>query len=67
MYGQKGNKVNKGGQHMIAVETISQYMYVWTSWHKGFKKEGKFTQEGPMELKSLREQLTLLVKGQRQK
>ena len=49
----KGKKINKGGQHTIAVDAIKRHMYAWTPRHKQFKKEGKCTQEGPMELKRL--------------
>jgi len=49
----KGKKINKGGQHMIAVDEIKWYMYALTPRHKRFKKEGTFTREGPMELKRL--------------
>ena len=38
-------------------------MIAWTPRHKPFKKEGKFTQEGPMEMKRLCEMLLPLVKG----
>ena len=62
----KGKRINKGGQHTIAVDAKSRYMYPWTPRHKQFKKEGKFTQEGPMELKCLCKMLTPLVKGQPQ-
>ena len=48
---------------MIAVDAIKWYMYAWSPRHKQLKKEGTFTQEGPMELKRLCKKLIPLVKG----
>ena len=59
----KGKKINKGGQHTIVVDAKKRYPIAWTPRHKLFKKEGKFTQEGPMEMKRLCEMLLPLVKG----
>ena len=44
----RGKKESKGGQHIIALDARSRYMYVWTPRHKGFPKGSPFTQEGPM-------------------
>ena len=38
-------------------------MYAWTPRHQQYKKEGKFTQEEPIELKCLCKMLTPLVNG----
>jgi hypothetical protein len=62
----RGKKSSKGGQHTIAVDAKTRYLYAWTPRHKGFEKKAPFTQEGPMELKRLCEEITPLVIGEDQ-
>ena len=62
----RGKKDLKGGQHTIAVDARSRYMYAWTPRHKGSPKESTFTQEGPMEVKRIVGILNPLVAGKKQ-
>jgi hypothetical protein len=59
----RGKKVSKGGQHTLAVDALSRYIYAYTPWHSRFTHTAPFTQEGPAEVKRLLDQLIPLVRG----
>jgi hypothetical protein len=40
----QGKKTEKGGQHVLLLDSKRQYTYAWTSHHKFFEVEQPFTQ-----------------------
>ena len=60
----RGKKVNKGGQHTMAVDAQSCYIYGYTPRHNRFTHTAPFTAEGPAKVKRLVEILNPLVIGE---
>ena len=56
-----GKKANKGGQHTIAVDSKSQYIYAWIPRHKIHDRTPPFTAEGHSEIKHILDVLKALV------
>ena len=48
---------------MLAVDTRQHYVYGYTARHSFWEKEPSFTQQGPIEVKRLTDDLTKLVIG----
>ena len=48
-----GKKCNKGGQHVVALDTKRRYLYSWTPRHKFIQREPGWTAEGPYEIKRI--------------
>jgi hypothetical protein len=59
----QGKKTDKGGQHVLLLDTKRQYIYAWTLRHKFFDVVQPFTATGPAEVKHLVEMITPLVVG----
>ena len=58
-----GKKCDKGGQHVLLLDSKRRYIYAWTPRHKFFPKTPPFTASGPAEVKQIVELITSLVKG----
>jgi hypothetical protein len=57
----QGKKTNKGGQHVLLLDSKRQYIYAWTPRHKFFEVVRPFTATGPAEVKPLVDMITSLV------
>ncbi len=56
----QGKKTDKGGQHVLLLDSKRQYIYAWTPHHKFFEVVQPFTATGPAEVKHLVDIITLL-------
>ncbi len=59
----QGKKTNKGGQHVVLLDSKRRYMYAWTIHHKFFEVVQPFTSTGSAEVKRLVDNITPLVVG----
>ncbi len=59
----QGKKTDKGGQHVLLLDSKRRYIYAWTSCHKFFELVQPFTTIGPAEVKRLVNMITPLVLG----
>jgi len=59
----QGKKTDKGGQHVLLLDSKRRYMYAWTPRHKFFEVVQPFTATGPAEVKRLVDNITPLVVG----
>ncbi len=59
----QGKKTDKGGQHVLLLDSKRQYMYAWTPHHKFFEVVRPFTATGPAEVRRLVDMITPLVVG----
>jgi hypothetical protein len=59
----QGKKTDKGGQHVLLLDSKRQYIYAWTSHHKFFEVVQPFMATGPAEVKRLMDMITPLVIG----
>ncbi len=59
----KGKKTNKGGQHVLLLDSKRTYIYAYTPRHKFFEVVHPFTATGPAEVKRLVDNITPLVVG----
>jgi hypothetical protein len=59
----QGKKTDKGGQHVLLLDSKRRYMYAWTPCHKFFEVVRPFTATGPAEVKRLVDMVTPLVAG----
>ena len=57
----KGKNCSRGGQHTVVVGASSRYIYVYTPRHKLFKRDKRFPQEGPSEVKRLMDTLNPII------
>ena len=48
-----GKKCNKGGQHVLLLDSRRRYMYAWTPRHKFYPVVQPFTASGPAEVKRI--------------
>jgi hypothetical protein len=46
----QGKKTDKGGQHVLLLDSKRQYIYAWTPCHKLFEVVQPFTATGPAEV-----------------
>jgi len=58
-----GKKTDKGGQHVLLLDSTRQYMYAWSPRHKFFPITQPFTATGPAEVVHMIDIITPLVKG----
>jgi hypothetical protein len=59
----QGKKTDKGGQHVLLLDSKRQCINAWTPCHKFFKVVQPFTATGPAEVKCLVNTITPLVVG----
>ncbi len=59
----QGKKTDKGGQHVLLLDSKWQYIYVFTPCHKFFEVVQPFMVTGPAEVKHLVDIITPLVVG----
>ncbi len=59
----KGKKTDKGGQHVLLLDSKRQYIYAYTPHHKLFEVVQPFTATCPAEVKRLVDNITPLVVG----
>ena len=59
----QGKKTDKGGQHVLLLDSKRQYIYAYTLPHKFFEVVQSFTATGPAEVKCLVDIITPLVVG----
>ncbi len=59
----QGKKTDKGGQHVLLIDSKRQYTYEWTPRHKFFEVVSPFMATGPAEVKHLMDMITPLVIG----
>ncbi len=59
----QGKKIDKGGQHMLLLDSIRRYIYAWTPHHKFFEVVHPFMATGPAEVKCLVEMIAPLITG----
>jgi hypothetical protein len=59
----QGKKTDKGGQHVLLLDSIRRYIYACTPCHKFFEVVQPFTEIGPLEVKRLVDMITPLVVG----
>ncbi len=59
----QGKKTNKGGQHVLLLDSNRWYIYAWTPHHKFFEVVRPFTATGPADVKPLVDMITPLVVG----
>ena len=59
----KGKKTDKGGQHVLLLDSKRRYIYAYTPCHKFFEVVQPFTATGPAEVKRLVNMITPLVVG----
>jgi hypothetical protein len=59
----QGKKTDKGGQHVLLLDSKRQYIHAWTPRHKFFEVVQPFTATSPAEVKRLVDMITLLVVG----
>jgi hypothetical protein len=58
-----GKKTDKGGQHVLLLDSKRRYIYAYTPRHKFFEVVQPFTATGPAEVKRLVDIITPLVVG----
>jgi hypothetical protein len=58
-----GKKTDKGGQHVLLLDSRRRYLYAWTPHHKFFSVTPPFTASGPAEVVRMIDIITPLVKG----
>ena len=58
-----GKKTDKGGQHVLLLDSKRRYMYAWSPRHKFFPITPPFTATGPAEVVRMIEIITPLIKG----
>jgi hypothetical protein len=58
-----GKKCNKGGQHVLLLDSRWRYMYAWTPRHNFYPVVPPFTASGPAEVKRMVELIAPLIKG----
>jgi hypothetical protein len=56
-------KTDKGGQHLLLLDSKMRYIYAYTTCHKFFEVVQPFTASGPAEVKCLVDMIALLVVG----
>jgi hypothetical protein len=59
----QGKKTDKGGQHVLLLDSKRRYIYAWTPRHKFFEVVYPFMTTGPAEVKHIVDNITLLVVG----
>ncbi len=59
----QGKKTDKGGQHVLLLDSKRRYIYAWTPRHKFFEVVRPFMATGPVEVKRLVGIITPLVVG----
>jgi hypothetical protein len=59
----QGKKNDKGGQHVLLLDSKRQYIYAYTPRHKFFEVVQPFTASGPAEVKRLVDMIAPLVVG----
>ncbi len=59
----QGKKTNKGGQHVLLLDSKRQYIYAWTPHQKFFEVVRPFMVTGPAEVKHLVDIITPLLVG----
>ncbi len=59
----QGKKTDKGGQHVLLLDSKRGYIYAWTPCHKFFEVVQSFTASGPAEVKRLVDMIAPLVVG----
>jgi hypothetical protein len=59
----KGKKTDKGGQHVLLLDSRRRYIYAFTPRHKFFEVVHLFTATGPAEVKHLMDNIKPLVVG----
>jgi hypothetical protein len=59
----QGKKTDKGGQHVLFLDSKRRYMYAYTPRHKFFEVVQPFMASGPTEVKRLVDMIALLVVG----
>ncbi len=59
----QGKKTDKGGQHVLLLDSKRGYIYAYTSCHKFFEVVQPFAATGPAEVKRLVDIITPLVVG----
>ncbi len=58
-----GKKTDKGGQHVMLLDSQRRYVYAWTPRHKFFEIKAPFTAMGPAEVVIMMVVIKPLVKG----
>jgi hypothetical protein len=58
-----GKKTDKGGQHVMLLDSTRRYMYAWSPRHKFSPITAPFTATGPAEVVHMIDIITPLVKG----
>ena len=59
-----GKKTDKGGQHVLLLDSVRRYLYAWTPRHKFFEVKAPFTASGPAEVVRLIDNITPLIMGE---
>ncbi len=59
----QGKKTDKGGQHVLLLDSKRRYIYAWTPRHKFFEVVKPFTASGLAEVKRLVDMITPLIVG----
>jgi hypothetical protein len=59
----QGKKTDKGGQHVLLLDSKRQYIYAYTPHHKFFEVVPPFMATGPAEVKRLVDMIAPLVVG----
>ena len=59
----QGKRTDKGGQHVLLLDSKRGYIYAYTPHHKFFEVLQPFTATGPAEVKRLVDIITPLVVG----
>ncbi len=59
----QGKKIDKGGQHVLLLDSTRQYIYAWTPHHKFFEVVHPSMATGHAEVKRLVDMITPLVIG----
>ena len=57
-----GKKTDKGGQHVLLLDSRRRYLYAWTPRHKFFSISSPFMATGPAEVVRMIDIITPLVK-----
>jgi hypothetical protein len=57
----QGKKTDKGGQHVLLLDSKSRYIHAWTPCHKFFEVVQPFMATGPAEVKRLVDKIMLLL------
>ncbi len=55
-------KTDKGGQHVLLLDSHRRYVYAWTPHHKFFEIKSPFTAMGPAEVVCMKDIIEPLVK-----